>query len=350
MSHFQTQPVFKAAKVSWEKPCPPTRHARHAPCSALHPAGSWKGNCSWRFVKSDTWKKSPTYLACAFGRISELQKGYEIGTKWLLIQWARFYIIYFNWNSVHTACVESLLGRFSQLLQGRAGELVAASWLSPNRKQMQGMSTQRHKQSGEFRNCCRSATNWQRAGVGSSGLTPSATSVWSVLLQPGAFFLRKEAGPLSPREEKHTHLEGWNNRFCDDNSLVSVPHKSHNWGQTLTSSCFLSESYRPRSVLSSAWNLEQRIVEANVLLDTLSAPKPSRTSKGKRCEPPTSAISKSNALVATTCSPWHLQAGVSSKTSTQQMQCRFKQCVQRSKVEFLNATRQVQRKAICQRR
>lgn len=71
---------------------------------------------------------------------------------------------------------------------------------------------------------------------------------------------------LSP----NTNWESWRRLFGVDTSDVSLKWSFATW------SVFLS----------SAWNLEQRIVEPNVLLDTLSAPKPSHTSKGKRCQLP----------------------------------------------------------------
>ena len=194
---FSDTASAKAAKLSWEKPMPASDKIDKA-CALQCPASSsWKGNCSWRFVKNDTWKKSATYLACAFGRMSELQKGYQIGTNWLLIQWAIRYV-----QHVYSLYLAGSVNFF----KAEQKSSLLASWLSPNRKKCREWAPKDTSKAVNLE-IVAAVPQIGRAGVGSSGLTP-ATPVWSGLLQPGASFLRMEAGPLSPTEEKHTWRGG----------------------------------------------------------------------------------------------------------------------------------------------
>ena len=210
------------------------------------------------------------------------------------------------------------------------------------------MSTQKHKQSGEFRNCCCSATNWQSwrrlLGVASDVSLKWSFATWSVFPQNGSWTFKSNG--------RKTHTwERWNNRFCEGNnsgnSKLSVPR---NWWQTLA-----PHASFPNPIVQGWYWAVHGIWSSALLSPTcfltrclLQSHRTLQRASDASCL--TSAISKSNALVATTCLPWHQQAGVSWKTSTQQRQCGFKQYVQLSKLEFLNATppvrRQVQRRAM----
>lgn len=201
---FSDTASAKAAKLSWEKPMPASDKIdidRQGMRPAMPCIQQLKGKLLLTFCQ-ERYLKEVSHLSCLCFwkdvRVAErISNRHKLAIEWLLIQWA-------------IRCIQHV---YSLYLAGSVNFFKAeqkssllASWLSPNRKKCREWAPKDTSKAVNLE-IVAAVPQIGRAGVGSSGLTP-ATPVWSGLLQPGASFLRMEAGPLSPTEEKHTPGRG----------------------------------------------------------------------------------------------------------------------------------------------